>query len=196
MKEEVQLMHENCKPIFLDHCLDYFKVGMRVLEVGPALPTPTWYEQQVMERDAPRPSGDWPPHHCPWETVDVNPERGKGGKHGDVTHIGTHHTYPLIGNTYDLVFASMVIEHTPRPWDWFRELARVCKPGGHVIVIAPFVGPEHGDDYWRVLPKGLRVLAERANLGVIKAELFELEKGDWRGPDTVHVDSLLIARKA
>jgi hypothetical protein len=32
-------------------------------------------------------------------------------------------------------------------------------------------------------------------LGCFLPGMFMLAPGDWRGPDTVHVDSLLIARK-
>ena len=175
-------MHENCKRIFERHCLDYFKPGDLVLECGPGLGVPHWYEHQLMDRD-----GD---KHWRWLTVDVNPKRKN-----EVTYIGTHHKYPIDGDRFDVVFCSMMLEHTPCPWLWMQEAARVCKPGGLVIVLAPFIGPQHGDDYYRFLPQGLRSLADWAGLEVVTAEVYEIEPGDWRGPDTVHADSLLVARK-
>lgn len=176
-------MHANCQRIFTEHCLDYFKPTAWVLECGPGLGTPHWYEHQLMARDGKQ--------HRRWDTVDVNPKRK------DVTYLSDDpHWYGMIeADHYDIVFSSMVIEHTPRPWDWFKELARVCARGGLVVCLAPFIGPEHGADYFRVLPRGARVLAESAGLEVVEAEVYELEPGDWRGPDTVHTDTLLVARK-
>jgi len=176
-------MHENSKAIFQQHCIDRFQLGMLVLECGPGYPTPHWYQQQLMARD-----GD---KHRRWETVDVNSKRNDA-----ITYFALPHGYPMIDDgRYDIVFSSMVVEHTPLPWLWFRETVRVCRQDGLIICIAPFVGPRHGDDYWRVTDQGLRALAEHCGLKVEHAETYEIARGDWRGPDTRHVDSLLIARK-
>jgi hypothetical protein len=89
----------------------------------------------------------------------------------------------------------MTLEHTPKPWVWIQGVSRIVHPGGRLIVIAPFTGPEHGDDYFRFLPKGLKVLAVSGGFVVEHADVYEYAKGDWRGPETEHADSLLIARK-
>lgn len=55
-------------------------------------------------------------------------------------------------DSFDIVLALEMMEHTP---DWRRSLSsikNVCKPGGIIIVTAPSPGyPYHGypDDYWR-----------------------------------------------
>ena len=171
-------MHPNCQAIWKEHCLQYFKPGMTVLEAGPNL-SGSWYKNN-------HPDGK----RLIWETVDIREDRSPTGRLHDVTHTGTAYSYPVPTNYYDVVLAVMVAEHVPMPWEWMPELARCCKVGGRVILIAPFVGQEHGDqDYWRFLPRGLRVLAEEAGLEVCKAEVMDLV------PDDYHVDCLLIARK-
>ena len=44
---------------------------------------------------------------------------------------------PFVPETFDLVFASWVLEHLPRPFLTFRSIARVLKPGGVFIFITP-----------------------------------------------------------
>ena len=42
---------------------------------------------------------------------------------------------PLQSGQFDAAFASLVLHHVPRPADAVSEMARVIKPGGHVIII-------------------------------------------------------------
>lgn len=44
---------------------------------------------------------------------------------------------PFADNTFDIVFSSEVIEHTPFPLIAAAELYRVLKPGGHMILSTP-----------------------------------------------------------
>lgn len=172
-------MHPNCKKIFSDHCKKYFKSGMKVIEAGPAFNPPSWYETQVSNIGIER-----------FDTVDVREDRSPTGRHHDVTFTGTPYSYPINDNTYDIVFAAMVIEHVPMPWKWIFELKRICKEGGLIIIIAPFVGQQHGQmDTFRFLPQGLEALSEYAGLSVIETGLYDVVKEDY------HIDSLLVAKK-
>jgi SAM-dependent methyltransferase len=169
-------MHPNCKKIFIDSCKKYFKPGMRVLEAGPSFNPPSWYETQVN-------SGKF-------DTVDVREDRSPTGKHHDVKFTGTPYSYPIPDSQYDIIFAAMVIEHVPMPWKWILELKRVCKDGGLIIILAPFVGNQHGRiDCFRFLPQGLEALSEYAGLTVVETGLFDSVKEDY------HIDSLLVAKK-
>lgn len=47
---------------------------------------------------------------------------------------------PVEARTVDLVFSRSVFEHLPEPLTVYRELNRVLKPGGEVIVLTPNLG--------------------------------------------------------
>lgn len=53
-----------------------------------------------------------------------------------------------------------VLEHSKRPWKMAANLERVLKPGGTLLVTAPFVWRVHGypNDYWRFTKDGVRAL--------------------------------------
>ena len=56
---------------------------------------------------------------------------------------------PFADGAFDVTYSSNVVEHTPRPWDMAREMLRVTKPGGLVLIsytvwLGPFGGHETG----------------------------------------------------
>lgn len=67
---------------------------------------------------------------------------------------------PIADASQDLVIAEMVLEHVMDISQAARELERVCKPGGLVLVKAPFCFPWHGvpTDFFRCTPSGIRAL--------------------------------------
>jgi SAM-dependent methyltransferase len=44
---------------------------------------------------------------------------------------------PFVAGCFDLVLCSWVVEHLANPDPVFRELARVLRPGGHLLILAP-----------------------------------------------------------
>ncbi len=63
---------------------------------------------------------------------------------------------PLRDDSVDTVIALELLEHVTDPGAVLRELARVLKPGGTVIVSVPSAVPRHDDhDYWRFTAEGL-----------------------------------------
>ena len=66
---------------------------------------------------------------------------------------------PLADHCVDTVIALELLEHVTEPAAVLRELARVLKPGGTVIVSVPSAVPRHDDhDYWRFTAEGLAQL--------------------------------------
>lgn len=70
---------------------------------------------------------------------------------------------------FDGVICLEVLEHVRRPWVAARELLRVLRPGGGLLVTAPFLAGPHGKggrnqghhgypDLWRFTADGLRAL--------------------------------------
>lgn len=68
-----------------------------------------------------------------------------------------------------LVLVTEVLEHVADAWSAFREIARVLRPGGYVILTSPFMYPLHEEprDYERHTGQGLGILSEGAGLDVI-----------------------------
>jgi 2-polyprenyl-3-methyl-5-hydroxy-6-metoxy-1,4-benzoquinol methylase len=53
------------------------------------------------------------------------------------TVVGSVLAAPFPDHHFDVVISSEVIEHTPDPRAAIRELARVVKPGGHLVITTP-----------------------------------------------------------
>jgi SAM-dependent methyltransferase len=156
-------MHDNSKLLFTRHALPFFTRGVRVLEIGPDF-VPSTYEQMV----AAKRRGDGP---AVWETVDLASRPG-------MTHAATNeYAFPIAEGSYDVVVSGQVMEHVRKPWLWLRELARVCRAGGHVLTISPVSWPYHEApvDCWRAYPEGMRALYEDAGLEVLEASWKTLE---------------------
>jgi SAM-dependent methyltransferase len=80
----------------------------------------------------------------------------------DICHVDA------VDRTFGVVLCDQVIEHVEDPFGAARNLARLCAPGGYVVVGVPFLVRVHPapNDYWRFTPDGLRLLLERAGLEV------------------------------
>lgn len=79
---------------------------------------------------------------------------------------------PLAGGCVDLVFCSQVLEHVTDPAALLAECARVLRPGGALVLSAPFWWPLHEEphDHWRFTCHGLDGLARRAGLQPLAIE--------------------------
>jgi SAM-dependent methyltransferase len=82
----------------------------------------------------------------------------------DVLYDGEH--LPFGNAEFDTVICIQTLEHTPKPQELVRELARVLRPEGRLLLMAPFSFRLHEEphDYFRYTPHGLRVLCENAGL--------------------------------
>jgi SAM-dependent methyltransferase len=146
-------MHRNARFILDKHGKEFFKPGSSVLELGPDGAPSTF--QRMVGRDTAR-----------WDTLDI------GTTYTQPTWLVTDaYKFPVPSNTYDIVLSGQVIEHVPKIWRWFPELARMCKPGGLVITINPVSWHYHEApvDCWRIYPEGMKALADDAGLEVLSS---------------------------
>jgi SAM-dependent methyltransferase len=73
---------------------------------------------------------------------------------------------PLPDDSVDTVLLFQAITDVPRPEEALREVRRVLRPGGRVVIYESMSYPEHDlpRDYYRLMPQGLRFLAGEAGL--------------------------------
>jgi len=68
---------------------------------------------------------------------------------------------PLADNSVDVLITLEMLEHVPDPPAVVRELGRVLKPGGTVLLSVPSAVPRHDHhDYWRFTAQGLQALCD------------------------------------
>lgn len=75
---------------------------------------------------------------------------------------------PLLDGSVDAVLCTEVLEHVPQPPAVMAEVVRVLRPGGRLVLTAPFIWGLHEAprDYHRFTRYGLEALASSAGLVV------------------------------
>jgi SAM-dependent methyltransferase len=103
------------------------------------------------------------------ETYDRTNASTKPGK-ADFVYDGKK--LPFEDKSFDTVVSIQVLEHTPSPADLLREMARVMKDDGLLILSAPFCFRLHEEphDYYRYSQHALAFLCEGAGLEVTHVE--------------------------
>jgi SAM-dependent methyltransferase len=79
---------------------------------------------------------------------------------------------PLPDENADTLLLTSVLEHLEEPERGIAEAFRLLKPGGHVILTAPFIWWIHEAprDFFRYSPFGLRHLLEEAGFEVVEVQ--------------------------
>ena len=97
---------------------------------------------------------------------------GQGHSHAneqiDVFYDGN--TIPFESETFDSIFSTEVFEHVFNLEDIIKELWRVLKPGGKIMVTCPYAIAEHEmpNDYARYTSVGLQHLFTKNNFVILK----------------------------
>lgn len=101
-------------------------------------------------------------HQCQILTLDIDPT-SEADYIADLTE-DTSHIIPE--DYFDFVVCTEVLEHTTNPFNAVREIRRILKKGGKVIVSTPFDFQVHDPrpDCWRFTEDGLRVLFQDFNI--------------------------------
>ena len=99
-----------------------------------------------------------------WHHVGINPSVEDASP--DV--VGDAMCLPFADASADMILCTQVLEHVPRPWDLMSECRRVLKPGGFLVLSAPFYWPLHEEpwDFFRYTRHGLKSLVTREGLEV------------------------------
>jgi SAM-dependent methyltransferase len=97
-------------------------------------------------------------------------------------------------DSFDYVISGQAFEHIEFPWITIQEMARVCKPGGKICIIAPNFQRLHRYpvDCWRFFPDGFIAYAKWSCLEVIHAH-YASGPRKWRSQGLN--DCMMIAVK-
>jgi len=91
------------------------------------------------------------------------------GLNGRVDILATSTGLPFKSDSFDTVLCTEVVEHVPETLQFFKELNRVLRPGGHLILTAPQICWLHREpaDFYRFTRYGLKYLAEKSGFDVV-----------------------------
>ena len=129
-----------------------------VLEVGSLLPMTNggyafWaYNRNLVEKET------------EWLGLDF-----QAGNNVDVVADIENET-KLPSDYFQTVLCSEVMEHLYKPWDALKEMHRLLKKDGYILITTLFSFPIHGypDDYWRYSPSCMERLMKDAGFRDIK----------------------------
>lgn len=98
-----------------------------------------------------------------WTYIGIDIEDGP-----NVDKIVDPYEFNFHDSTFDVVISGSTMEHVRAPWIWIKELVRVLKPGGTLIIYTHHTFPyhEYPVDCWRVFPTGMEALFDYT--GVLK----------------------------
>lgn len=92
--------------------------------------------------------------------------------------VGDALNLPVPDGSFDAALSTQVLEHVPDPASALKELARVLRPGGTLILTCPGTWPHHEQpyDFFRFTRYGLEHLLEQAGFRVVE---FKALGGIW-----------------
>lgn len=82
------------------------------------------------------------------ERIDIHDPAVQNYAYGPLDIVSDIWDLPVEGGTYDAVLCTEVLEHVPYPRETIKELARVLKPGGTLILTAPSNCLRHMDPFY------------------------------------------------
>lgn len=193
-------MHKNAEELFNKYAIALFEPGQDVFEIGPERQVYTkrnidnrigvgnynYYYTDLFREQAERIVNDhWGIRSTEIDTADMP----------HFISMPDENTFECDDDKFDIVYATNVIEHVRMPWVWLKEIVRITKPGGYVIMQCPGVTtPYHEDpiDCWRIWPEGFNSLFQYVGLEDIR--------GTWEHvvpePDGYrHIDTIAIGVK-
>ena len=89
---------------------------------------------------------------------------------GTVDVVASAECIPIRTDSLDVVLCNDVLQYVFDPPAAMREMHRVLKPGGQLILSTRGQYPEHHDELWRFLPDGLRHLAKAFGRAEVESE--------------------------
>lgn len=134
------------------------------------------------------------PHVRRYIGMDYPPQGGDGSQI-DADVYGDSQQLPFRDASVDIALSTQVLEHLPEPLVMLHEAHRVLRPGGKLLLTAPFVWGEHEvpRDYYRYTSYGLRYLVESAGF---RPTLVQPLDGLYTVLGQMYLDELNLDRHA
>jgi SAM-dependent methyltransferase len=88
--------------------------------------------------------------HCNYKAQDfkaLNDEQLNLGSYGRIDYICDATEIPVPDGSFDVVLCTEVLEHVPEPIKLVKEIARILKPDGRLIMTAPLGSGIHQEPY-------------------------------------------------
>ncbi|QQS34653.1 MAG: class I SAM-dependent methyltransferase [Ignavibacteriales bacterium] len=84
--------------------------------------------------------------------------------------LNLNNTFPIKNETFDTIILTDVMEHVANPTNLWKEMARVLRPNGKIIVGVPFFHIIHEEpyDYFRYTEYRLRLYCSENNLKILE----------------------------
>jgi len=78
---------------------------------------------------------------------------------------------PFAPVCFDLVICTQMLCYSTNPFEIVKEILRVLKPGGGLLLSSPAIFPKHAEhDRWRFFPSGLQLLLQKFSYVEVAAE--------------------------
>jgi SAM-dependent methyltransferase len=87
---------------------------------------------------------------CRYETQDFSQYQGYRGPEGEyaaLDYVSDITNIPVPDASFDVILCTEVLEHVPRPIDALKEMVRITKPGGRLLLSAPLGSGLHQEPY-------------------------------------------------
>jgi SAM-dependent methyltransferase len=88
--------------------------------------------------------------HCQYRTQDFSELQSaqlRHGGYGRIDYVCDATAIPVDNGTFDAVLCTEMLEHVPDPQSVIRELSRILKPGGRLLLTAPLGSGIHQEPY-------------------------------------------------
>jgi SAM-dependent methyltransferase len=85
--------------------------------------------------------------HCDYKAHDFGQEPDTKGQYTPLDYESDITAIPVTDGTFDAVLCTEVLEHVPDPAAAVREMARVVRPGGRLLLSAPLGSHLHQEPY-------------------------------------------------
>jgi len=108
-------------------------------------------------------------HASDYVGLELDTPEARARDRADAYYDGRH--FPFADGNFDGVLCNQVLEHVFEPDEFLREIGRVLKDGGLLLLTVPFVWDEHEQprDYGRYSSFGLASLLARHGFEILEA---------------------------